>query len=88
LGGKLDEFKPDQVFAPHSVQNFAPGCNFAPHCEQLVADFNFAPQFGQNFAFTSNGCEHSGQEARMVSFQFSVDSFLSPSDIAACAQIS
>src|SRR5574340_539296 len=77
-----------QVFAPQSVQNFAPGCSLAPHCEQWLGDFSLAPQLGQNLALTSSVCEHSGQVATMVSDQFPSASFLSSSDISACAQIS
>jgi hypothetical protein len=49
------------IFAPQLGQNFAPGCNFAPHLGQtpsLGASGCFVPQFGQNFAPSASSAPH------------------------------
>ena len=80
-----------QIFyrlSPHSGQNFAFVVILKPQPGQLLAVLSFAPHSGQNFALVANGASHSGQLARTVSLQLPSLSFLSSSDILACAQTS
>lgn len=73
--------------APHSGQNFVPGARLWPHLHLPFA-FSCAPHSGQNLAFVARGASQLGHEARMVSRQFSLASFLSSSAMAACAHTS
>jgi len=73
---------------PQSAQNLAPGWSNTPHSVQCLSNLTGSPQLGQNFALVFNGVSHFGQEAWIVSRQFDSDSFLSSSDILACAHTS